>query len=111
MFWKKKKLIQSINQQKDGFEVEQNEGIIFIKWDSINRLVGFKIDKYTIDEVCLHIQFNDQSIILTEEYNGWREFVNNMLIHFPKVDQYWEGKIAVPAFERNETELFNKNQS
>ena len=111
MFWRKKKEIQSIITQKSGIEIQHNGNTTFIEWDSINRLVGFKIDKYTIDEICLQIEFKNQSIIVTEEYTGWRELINKTLIHFPNINKNWEGTIAIPAFEKNETELFNSNQS
>lgn len=109
MFWKKKKPLELIELIKGGFKIIVGSKSTLIKWNSIEKLIGYKVDQLTIDEICLQIEFNNEIEIVTEEYNGWREFINELLSQFPMINKKWEGIIAKPAFERNETELFNKN--
>lgn len=113
MFWKKwnkKKLIEIVNLTDNGFEVITNENKTMVEWSSIDRLVGYKIDQLTIDEICLHIEFSNKTALVTEDYSGWREFMNELLNQFSNIDKNWEEIISKPAFKRNETELFNKNE-
>ena len=37
--------------------------------------------------------------------------MNRLLNEFPQIEKNWEGIIAKPAFERKETELYNRNKN
>jgi hypothetical protein len=109
--WKKKKTIELIELIKNGFKITIGSKSTIIKWNSIEKLIGYKVDQLTIDEICLEIKFSSGTVLATEEYNGWRVFINELLTQFPTINKKWEEIIAKPAFERNETELYNKNQN
>ena len=114
MFWnklKKKQRIEKVELINFGFRVTFNNEISELKWVEIIKLIGFKIDRIAIDDICLKIETENITVYLSEEYEGWREFMNELLKHFPEVNQYWEGIIAKPAFARNETELYNKEKT
>lgn len=107
---KKKQRIEKIELTENGFLVNYDEEIIQFQWAEIEKLTGFKVDRFTIDDICLKIESNNKSAIATEKFKGWRDFMNKMLIEFPLIEKNWEGLIAKPAFERNETELYNRNK-
>jgi len=108
---KKKKRIEKIELTENGFLVNYDEEITQFQWSEIEKLTGFKVDRLTTDDICLKIESNNKTSYATEEFQGWRNFMNKMLIEFPQIDKNWEGIIAKPAFERNETELYNRNKN
>jgi hypothetical protein len=107
MFWKTKKT-QKIELTENGFQIIYNKDFIQFEWKEIQRLTGFKIDKLTIDDICLKIESENNIFSVTEEFVGWRLFINQILIEFPEIDKNWEGKVALPPFERKETELYKR---
>jgi hypothetical protein len=107
---KKKQRTEKIELTENGFLVNYTEEITQFQWSEIEKLTGFKVDRFTIDDICLKIESNNKSAIATKEFQGWRDFMNKMLIEFPQIEKNWEGIIAKPAFERNETELYNRNK-
>ena len=112
MFWdKKKKRIEKIELIENGFQVNFDEEITQFKWSEIEKLTGFKADRITTDDICLRIDFNNKILYLTEEFKGWRVFMNKLLNEFPQIDKNWEGIIATPTFETKETELYNRNKN
>jgi hypothetical protein len=112
MFWnKKKKRIEKIELTENGFQVIYDEEITQFKWLEIEILTGFKVDRLTIDDICLKIESINKTAYATEEFEGWRNFMNRLLNEFPQIDKNWEGIIAKPAFERKETELYNRNKN
>ena len=112
MFWNKnKKRIDKIELTENGFQVNYNEEITQFQWSEIEKLTGFKVDRFTIDDICLKIESTTKTAIAAEKFQGWQCFINKMLTEFPQIDKNWKGIIAKPAFERNETELFNRNKN
>ena len=112
MFWKqKKKRVEKIELTENGFQVNYDEKITHFQWLEIEKLTGFKVDRITIDDICLKIESKNKTAYVTEEFEGWRNFMNRLLIEFPTINKTWEMKIAVLAFERKETELFNRNKN
>ena len=112
MFWsKKKKRIEKIELTEKGFQVIYDEEITQFKRLEIEILTGFKVDRLTIDDICLKIESNNKTAYATEEFEGWRNFMNRLLNEFPQIEKNWEGIIAKPAFERKETELYNRNKN
>jgi len=108
---KKKQRTEKIELTEIGFLVNYNEEITQFQWSEIEKLTGFEVDRFTIDDICLKIESDNKSAIAAEEFQGWRDFMNKMLIEFPQIEKNWEGIIAKPAFERNETELYNRNKN
>ena len=111
MFWKKwikKKRVETVDLIENGFVINNNGEITSFEWTEINKLTGFKLDRLNIDEICLKIEAENKKAIITEDFMGWRTFMTEVLTKFPEIDEHWEGVIAQPAFERNETVLFNR---
>jgi len=108
---KKKKRIGKIELTENGFQVNYDEEITQFQWSEIEKLTGFKVDRLTTDDICLKIESNNKTSYATKEFEGWRIFMNKLLIEFPQIDKNWEGNIAKPAFERKETELYKRNKN
>jgi|SRR5690606_3194933 len=112
MFWnKKKKRIEKIELTENGFQVNYDKEITQFQWSEIEKLTGFKIDQLTTDDICLKIESINKISYVSEEFEGWRNFITELLNIFSEIDKNWEGIIANPAFERNETELYNRNKN
>jgi hypothetical protein len=58
----------------------------------------------------LKIEAGEKVTFATEEFDGWAEFTGKLFDELPDINKNWEGIIAVPAFRRNETELYNRNK-
>ncbi len=108
---KKKKQIEKIELIENGFQINYDKEITQFQWSEINKLTGIKVDRFTIDDICLKIESNNKTVYATEEFQGWRNFMNKMLTEFPLIDKNWEEIIANPAFKKNETELYNRNKN
>jgi len=112
MFWKNqksKKENRLIELNEIGFKVTHNNRISLVEWSSIDKTIAYKVDLLTIDEMCIEIDYFDKRLLITEECKGWRVFLSELIIRIPTIDTEWEEKIIKPAFERNETELYNRN--
>lgn len=92
-----------------GFEVAINSQLLNFEWEQISRITAYKIDLLTIDEICILIEYaNNRSLELSESAEGWIQFIERLKIQFPTISKTWEFDIVQPAFERKETELYNR---
>ena len=77
-------------------------------WNRITKIIAYKSDLLTIDEVRLKIWDNDGGITISEEQALWSNFTEKILEQYPKIEKGWFSKIAIPPFVRNETILYQK---
>lgn len=95
-----------------GFKVISLESEEYVEWDKIDKLIAFKIDLLTFDEIRLQIHLESERIIeFGEEIPGWSEFVLRLRNQFVEIDSSWETNISKPAFERKETIIYKKLKS
>jgi hypothetical protein len=92
----------------DGFSIELKDGIHNIKWREIDKLVAYKTDLLTTDEICLDIIYGCHKITISEDTPGWYQFVEKSKLMFNKIDHAWDTKIMQPAFETNLTIIYEK---
>ena len=85
-------------------------GVSVVEWSLIDKIVAYKIDLLTVDEICFEIDYLDKRLLITEESEGWRFFLTELINRIPTIDSKWEEKLIKPVFERNETELYNRNK-
>ena len=111
MLWKRKKRIEEIILTKNGFKIIFDEVITEYNWSEIDKLTGYKFDQITIDVICLKIDAKEKTAIVTEDFKGWRDFMNTLLTKFAEIDKKWEEIIARPPFERNETVLYDRQKN
>jgi hypothetical protein len=79
-----------------------------IVWDDIVKIITYKIDLWTIDEICIDIITDNKIYTISEEFHNWDTFtkvIENRLLS--KND--WFPEVAHPAFARNETILYEKH--
>jgi hypothetical protein len=93
----------------DGFIVEiEKKGETKIKWNDIREMIAYKEDHYTTDEICLEIiAKNDLMFKIQEGTPGWFQFLIKTKEIFKTIPKDWEIDIAVPAFEKNLTTIYN----
>lgn len=94
-----------------GFNLLVEGKQIDINWNEINKLTAYKLDLLTTDEICLFVQAeNGKQFQITESTKGWFQFTKKVKEKFPNISENWEVEIANPAFERKETELYDRNK-
>lgn len=109
MFWKKK-IGTEIQIESDGFRVNSEKELTSLKWTDIESITAFKIDRITVDVICLRLVCNQKVIFISEEEKYWSSFVAEMEKQFPEINAEWWPKVAYPPFERNETIIFDRNK-
>jgi hypothetical protein len=96
--------------------VNENDYFIFqfiqghekIKWVDIERLIAYKADLMTVDEIRMDIIYNNQQITITEETPGWDQFVTKTKAAFPSIQKNWDFKIIQPPFATNLIVLYER---
>lgn len=92
-----------------GFNLTKHKGVTHYNWADIETIFGFKEDRYTTDEICIEIFFNDKTNIrLTESTPGWYQFNKQLSNAMPSVSENWDTEIVQPPFATNMTLLFDK---
>jgi hypothetical protein len=86
------------------FKSEQQK----IKWAEIERLIAYKQDLMTTDEICMDIVFNNWQATISEETPGWYQFVEKTKLVFPNIPKNWDTEIAQPPFATNLTILYQR---
>ena len=79
------------------------------KWEEIQTVYGYKVDLLTYDEVCIDVYTIDQKkFTITESTGGWFQFISRLSENIKSIEIDWYVKIANPAFEKNLTLLYDK---
>jgi hypothetical protein len=85
-----------------------------IEWRDVDRATAFKRDLFAVDLLCLALIRADGSAVeLDEDMKGWDAFVQSLPARLPGCAKWesWFADVAFPAFERNETEVFRRQES
>ena len=94
--------------EEDGFIFQFDSGPKKIKWESIEKIVAYKIDLMTTDEVRMDIVYGDYQFTITEETPGWFQFIIKTRSVFPTITKDWDTKILFPAFATNYTVVYER---
>ncbi len=97
--------------EEDGFTFSFKDGPQKILWAEIERLVAYKVDLMTTDEICMDIFWNGWRTTITEETPGWYQFVERTKVVFPNTPANREGEITHPPFVRNEMVIYERNKA
>lgn len=92
----------------EGFIIQDDSENYIIQWKDIDRIVAYKADLLTVDEIRLDIFYLESIITLTEELAGWYQFVERIKIQFPNIQKNWDEEIVQPPFLANETIIYQK---
>lgn len=77
-------------------------------WAKVVRVIVFKADLGTHDEIYLRFESQDSSILISEEATGWKELLNALPSH---LEGCWAPEtihdaVVQPAFATNETVIY-----
>ena len=91
-----------------GFHYTQDAGTMFVAWSDIETIFAFKRDLMTIDELNIAVFLkSNMQIQLTEETDGWFQFIVKIKEVFPNIDKDFDSKIVLPPFQTNLTLVYN----
>lgn len=91
-----------------GFNFREKDKTIFVQWTEIETIFAFKRDLITVDELSMEVFLKDKMRIrLTEEIDGWYQFIIKIKEVFPNIDKEFDTKLIFPAFETNLTLVYN----
>jgi hypothetical protein len=81
------------------------------KWAAVARVVAYKRDLYIHDLICVAFEFADGTAFeIHEEMMGWQDLIDSLprrLKGCAPFEEWWP-KVVSPAFETNETTLFER---
>ena len=81
-----------------------------MRWEKIHRIVTYKIDLLTYDEIRVQLEGSDGSVIVvTEESPGFASFMAELVHRYPSASD-WHAKVSQPAFAENWTVLYESNE-
>lgn len=82
-----------------------------IGWKAIDRLTMFKRDIFSVDLLCLFIEFSgDCAIEFDEDMEGWKALIDALPHRLPgcKALEEWFSDVVFPAFAANPTEIYRR---
>lgn len=68
-------------------------------WDDVERIVAYKTDCITVDEICVRFDWAHGALVVTEEAEGFREFMQQVVLRFPTASN-WFPLVSQPPFAR-----------
>ena len=81
-----------------------------IRWQEIDRIVTYKVDLLTWDEIRVQFESSTGSaIVVTEESPGFSDFMHEVARRYPSA-QDWHAKVSQPPFAESWTVLFDSNE-
>lgn len=92
----------------DGFIITTEGDKKEIKWNYIETILGYKVDLYTSDTICLDVFCGNESFRITEETLGWYQFVLRSKEAFSQINKTWDTEITIPAFETKLTLVYDR---
>ena len=81
-----------------------------INWSAIERIVAYKQDLITEDQICLDITYEDWVTTFTEETPGWYIFLRKIKEQFPGIPDNWNDALLQPPFTTNLTVLYERER-
>jgi hypothetical protein len=94
-----------------GFSVfEEEEKKWFFRWSDAVEVFAYKVDLFSVDEICIGFRTDSAGTHywVSEEYIGYREFIEELSRRFPGIRTDWFSDVAFPAFVENRTTLWGE---
>ena len=82
-------------------------GPVFVAWQTISEIWGYKVDLLTTDEAFLEFSSSGQCISVSEEQPGFDQLESAMVAAFPATAR-WRHAVLQPAFDRSRTLLYRR---
>jgi len=97
--------------EEDGFSYPFENGTSQIRWAEVERVIGYTLDLFTVDEICLELHVRDRAIRFTESTPGWYPFLDRLRTVFPVIRENWDWGVAKPPFATNYTVLYEREDA
>lgn len=91
---------------KDGFDITLCGIIYSVKWSQIKKLTAYKVDVFTTDAICIDIVLADNILTVSEETEGWHQFIEKFTVALPSINEKWEDEITRVPFQADETVIY-----
>jgi hypothetical protein len=90
------------------FEEEEKKGSL--PWSDTVEVFAYKIDLFSVDEICIGFRVDSTGTHhwVSEEFTGYREFLEELSRRFPGIRTDWFSEVAFPAFVENRTTLWGE---
>jgi hypothetical protein len=91
-----------IDMTNSGFKIISSKGSIHVDWDKVDKIVSFKRDLWTTDQVCLgFVEHKKESMIVVhEEMKGFFNLCREIKVKKPCFEErYYEWLLSTPAFD------------
>jgi len=100
--------IGSFDYDEEGFSYPFETGTTVVRWADVDRIVGYKLDLFAGDELCIELHIGDRAIRFIESTPGWYQFLGRLKGVFPAIPDGWDWDVARPAFAANYTVLYER---
>jgi len=80
-----------------------------ILWSEITKVLAFKRDQFTVDQICVFLtKADDTGLECDEDSNNWENFIKSLPAYLPtcKSMESWHREVMLPPFETKMTELY-----
>ena len=94
--------------EEDGFFYAFMTETRKISWASIEKIVAYKQDLITVDEICIDIIYDNWVTTFTEETPGWYVFLEKIKMVFPGIPPDWSDAIMRPPFDTKLMVLYER---
>jgi len=103
--------IGAFEYEEQCFHYPFENGASVIHWADVNRIVGYKLDLMTTDEICLELHIGDRAVRFSESTPGWYQFLDRLQVVFPTIPRGWDLDIIQPPMATNYTFLYERGGS
>lgn len=100
--------VGAFDYDEEGFSYPFETGTSVVRWTEVDRIVGYKLDLFTTDEICIELQVGDRAIRFSESTPGWFQFLGRLKSVFPSIPDGWDWDVAKPSFATNYMVLYER---
>jgi hypothetical protein len=104
----KTKIKESIQVDKEKVLISGTNFKKEIAWNEITQINIFKKDFLTTDRIELEIVYDDKSLTINEDVEGWDLFITKAKEMFATMPKDWDTIIINPPFETNFRTIYSK---
>lgn len=100
--------IGAFDYEEGGFSYPFENGASVVRWAEVDRIVGYRLDLMTVDEICIELHIGDRAIRFIESTPGWYQFMKRLKAIFPAIPNGWDWDVVKRPFAANYTVLYER---